>query len=110
MAIKSIRKRKEYRELKIGEVSCYGERTVPQLRIQGLWLQDLGFQIGDPVRVKCEDRRIIITLDNIRKEMDEKESVEIRKLYDVFLKEKSEMHTQFVAERRAMYGEEIGEE
>ena len=60
------RKRKEYRELTVGEAFFCGNRSVPQLRIQGLWLLDLGFQVGDSVKVKCEDERIIITPDDMK--------------------------------------------
>ena len=31
------------------------------LELRGLWLKQLGFEAGDPVMVKCEDNRLIIT-------------------------------------------------
>ena len=49
------RKRKDYRELKVSSFSGYGYKSAPMLRIQGLWLEELGFNIGDPILVKCED-------------------------------------------------------
>jgi antitoxin component of MazEF toxin-antitoxin module len=39
------------------------------LRIQGLWLQELGFNIGDSVMVKCDDGKLVITqyaAENVR--------------------------------------------
>lgn len=53
---------KDSRLLTIGEVSAgYGRKATPQLRIQGLWMQTLGFKIGDTVRVRCEDGILVIT-------------------------------------------------
>lgn len=36
------RKRKDYRELKVSSFSGYGYKLAPMLRIQGLWLEELG--------------------------------------------------------------------
>ena len=54
-------KRKEYRPMTVSECSDYGRNSFPMLRIKGLWLKRLGFEAGDPVMVKCEDNRLIIT-------------------------------------------------
>ena len=43
------RAKKEYRELTVSEACSYGRKTAPMLRIQGLWFQELGFNVGDPV-------------------------------------------------------------
>ena len=75
------------------------------LQIQGLWLQELGFNIGDPVLVKCEDGKLIITQDASKAELVEAEKTfmgwETRKLHEKFLKEKKELHARFAAERQA---------
>lgn len=101
------RARKEFRELTVSEATNYGRKTAPMLRIQGLWLQELGFNIGDPVLVKCEDGKLIITQDVSKAELIEAEKVfmekETRKLHEKFLKEKRELHARFVAERQAGY-------
>ena len=77
------------------------------LRIQGLWFQELGFNIGDPVLVKCEDGKLIIMRDTAREELIEAEKAfleeETRKLQKKFLKEKKELKARFVAERQANY-------
>ena len=57
------RAKKEYRELTVSEACCYGRKTAPMLRIQGHWFQELGFNIGDPVLVKCEKGKLIIMAD-----------------------------------------------
>lgn len=100
--------RKEYRELTVSEATNYGRKTAPMLRIQGLWFQELGFNIGDPVLVKCEDGKLIITADRTRAELIEAEKAfmeeETKKLHEKFLKEKKELHARFVAERQSGYG------
>ncbi len=60
------RKKKEFRELKVSSFSNYGEKMAPMLRLQGLWLEDFGFKVGEPVLVKCEDGKLIISLDENR--------------------------------------------
>lgn len=37
------------------------ERSVPQIRLQGVWLEEIGFNAGDLIEVTCEDGRITIT-------------------------------------------------
>lgn len=61
------RAKKEYRELTVSEATNYGRKTAPMLRIQGLWFQELGFNIGEPVLVKCEKGKIVIMKDSTRK-------------------------------------------
>ena len=101
------RAKKEYRELTGSEATNYGRKTAPMLRIQGLWFQELGFNIGDPVLVKCEDGKLIIMRDTAREELIEAEKAfleeETRKLQKKFLKEKKELKARFVAERQANY-------
>lgn len=99
--------RKDFRELTVSEATNYGRRTAPMLRIQGLWLQELGFNVGDPVLVQCEDGKLIITPDTARVELIEAEKAfmeeETKKLHEKFLKEKKELHARFVAEKSARY-------
>ena len=61
------RAKKEYRELTVSEAANYGRKTASMLRIQGLWFQELGFNIGEPVLVKCEEGKIVIMNDSTRK-------------------------------------------
>ena len=101
------RAKKEYRELTVSEATNYGRKTAPMLRIQGLWFQELGFNIGDPVLVKCEDGKLIIMRDTAREELIEAEKAfmeeETKKLQKKFLNEKKELKARFVAERQANY-------
>ena len=61
-----VRKKKEFRELKVSSFSGYGYKTAPMLRLQGLWLEQCGFNIGGPILVKCENGKLTITLDEER--------------------------------------------
>ena len=84
--------RKDFRELTVSEATNYGRRTALMLRIQGLWLQELGFNVGDPVLVKCEDGKLIITPDTTKVELMEAEKAfmeeETKKLQEVRGREK----------------------
>ena len=81
--------RKDFRELTVSEATNYGRRTALMLRIQGLWLQELGFNVGDPVLVKCEDGKLIITPDTTKVELMEAEKAfmeeETKKLQELSL-------------------------
>lgn len=65
------------RELKVCAMSGYNYKSVPAIRLMGQWLEAAGFHIGDPVLVKCEDGKLIISLDIARAELmeDEKEAL-----------------------------------
>ena len=59
---KSMRKvtGKDFSEITVIEATNYDRRTAPMLRIPKLWLQELGFNIGDLILVKYENGMIII--------------------------------------------------
>lgn len=54
---------KKERQIKVysqpGYYFCNEQR--PAIYLQGKWLQELGFNTGDRVAVKCSKNRIIIT-------------------------------------------------
>lgn len=54
---------KEYRKLKVVEQSGYHYKPTPTITLKGQWLNELGFESGSPVLVKCEDGKLIITLN-----------------------------------------------
>ena len=54
MAFKEIRKAKIY----AGSNKDY--KPVAQIKIQGKWLEELGFVPGTPVDIKCEDGKLTI--------------------------------------------------
>lgn len=101
------RARKEYRELTVSEATNYGMKRAPMLRIQGLWFQEMGFNVGDPVLVKCEEGKLLIMADTAMEELKKAEKAfmeeETKKLQQKFQKEKKELRARFVAERQADY-------
>ncbi len=99
-------KKKEYRDLTVGDVYRNG-KSVPMLRVSGMWLEELGFKSGDFVRIKCEDGQLVISLNEEKAQLAAEEKAfmeeETRKLQKRFQKEKDEIHAKFVAERKARY-------
>ena len=94
--------RKEYRDLTVGDIYRNG-KSVPILRVSGLWLEELGFKTGDFVRIKCEDGQLIITPDvNKAQEQEAKKAFmdeEIKKLKIRYQNEKEEITAKYVAEQ-----------
>ena len=90
---------KNERELKVCALSGHNYKPVPSIRLMGQWLEAAGFHIGDPVLVRCEDGRLIISLDTERAELIEAEKAfmekETRKLHERFLKD--DIHNELVS-------------
>ena len=99
--------KKEYRDLTVGDIYRNG-KTVPMLRVSGLWMEELGFKSGDFVRVECRDGKLIISRNEEKALEAAAEQAfmeaEMKKLQKRFQKEKAEIHARFVAERKAGYG------
>lgn len=36
-------------------------QVMPEIRLQGKWLEDLGFYVGEKLQVECKDEKIIIS-------------------------------------------------
>lgn len=53
---------KEYRELKVVEQSGYQYKPTPTITLKGQWLIELGFEVNQPITVKCEGGKLTITL------------------------------------------------
>lgn len=52
---------KEKRELRVYEGSDRNYKPIPQIRLQGKWLEKFGFDIGTAVSVECNGGQLIIT-------------------------------------------------
>jgi len=53
--------KKESRQLKIYSLNRSSDnKEVPQLRISGIWIEKLGFKVGDTINVTTRDRLLII--------------------------------------------------
>ena len=56
---------KAERRLKIYSVSGKDYRDLkPSIRLSGDWLRDLGFEVGEGIKVSCSEGRLIITLQS----------------------------------------------
>lgn len=42
----------------------YDNTTVPEIRLEGRWLEKVGFNTGQKVKIEQEHGRLIITLDD----------------------------------------------
>lgn len=51
---------KKFRDLKVYEKYMQCE-VVPEIRLQGKWLQELEFAPGTPITVTCDGGRLVIT-------------------------------------------------
>ena len=70
--------------------------------LKGMWLKELGFDIGDYISVTCKDGRLVITLDAERSavkaaeaEYMEREMKALQKRYEA---EKVKIRAQMAAE------------
>ena len=99
--------RKEYRDLTVDDIykNC---KSVPMLRVSGLWLEELGFKTGDFVRIKCENGQLIISLNEEKTQEKAAEKVfmdeEMKKLRKRYQREKEEICARYVVEGKAGYG------
>ena len=53
---------KTHRTLKVCGQGGYEYQTVPAIRLQGKWLEKLGFEIGREMEVRCEEGKLVISL------------------------------------------------
>jgi len=57
----------EFRKLKVHtkhQNRTWKNVTVPEIRLEGKWLAELGFFAGEHVRIEQLERKLIITLNN----------------------------------------------
>jgi antitoxin component of MazEF toxin-antitoxin module len=54
---------KKSRSIKVYRQSGSNYKTVPAIVLKGQWLQELGFEIGDFISIKCENGKLVITPD-----------------------------------------------
>jgi|GEM_PF-780206 len=101
--------RKEFRDLTVSDFYRSG-KSVPMIRISGLWLEELGFNVGDCVRIKCDKGRLIISINEEKAQEKAAEKAfleeETRKLEKRFQKEKkSFMPDMWLKESQGMVHE-----
>ena len=99
---------KKTRELKVCGTSGYNYQTVPSIMLKGKWLKEAGFELGDFIKVQCEDGKLIISVDEDRKMLVEAQKAfleeERKKVLKQFEKDKEHILEQYVAEQKIKYG------
>ena len=99
---------KKVRNIKVISQSGLNYKPTPTVILKGQWLNEMGFEIGDQIKVECENGKLVISLDREKMEMLEAErafmEAETQKLQARFKKEKEEIYARYVAERRVAYG------
>ena len=99
---------KKIRNIKVISQSGRNYKPTPTVILKGQWLNEMGFEIGDQIKVECENGKLVISLDREKMEMLEAErafmEAETQKLQARFKKEKEEIYARYVAERRVAYG------
>lgn len=95
------------RSIKVYGQSGYKYQETPTIMLKGMWLKELGFDIGDYISVTCEDGRLVITPDAERAavkaaeaEYMEREMKALQKRYEA---EKVKIRAQMVAESGARW-------
>ena len=95
------------RSVKVYGQSGYKYKETPTIMLKGMWLKELGFDIGDYISVTCEDGRLVITPDAERAavkaaeaEYMEREMKALQKRYEA---EKVKIRAQMVAEPGARW-------
>lgn len=96
------------RSIKVYGQSGYKYQETLTIMLKGMWLRELGFEIGDYISVVCEDGKLIITPDAERAGL-EKAEAEImeneRKVMQKRVKDKRrQLLEQRVAESQIEYG------
>ena len=54
--------KKEFRDLTVSDFYRSG-KSVLMIRVSGLWHEELGFKVGDCVRIKCDNGQLVISLN-----------------------------------------------
>lgn len=95
------------RSIKVYGQSGYKYQETPTIMLKGMWLKELGFDIGDYISVTCEDGRLVITPDAERAavkaaeaEYMEREMKALQKRYEA---EKVKIRARMVAEPGARW-------
>ena len=91
------------RSIKVYGHSGYKYRETPTIMLKGMWLKEVGFDVGDYISVTCEDGKIVIAQDVERAavkaaeaEFMDREMKALQKRYEA---EKVKIRAQMVAEQ-----------
>ena len=54
---------KKIRNIKVISQSGHNYKPTPTVILKGQWLNEMGFEIGDQIKVECENGKLVISLD-----------------------------------------------
>ena len=88
------------RSIKVYGQSGYKYQETPTIVLKGKWLAECGFYVGEYVSIRCEEGKLLITLDKERKNLESAKAIfldkEIETLRKRFQKEFEEQGSQFL--------------
>ena len=88
------------RSIKVYGQSGYKYQETPTIVLKGKWLGEYGFYVGEYVSIRCEEGKLLITLDKERKNLESAKAIfldkEIEALRKRFQKELEEPGSQFL--------------
>ena len=103
----AIMVKKALRSVKVYEQSGYNYQPTPTIILKGKWLEESGFDIGRCLQVRCEEGKLVITIDEAKEKLIEAEHIfaEKRKkeMKEELRKQKELFCAQYVAEEKAGY-------
>lgn len=89
------------RSIKVYGQSGYKYQETPTIMLKGMWLKELGFEIGDYISIVCEDGKLIITLDTERAEREKAEAEIMENESKAMRKKVKEKRRQLLEQRVA---------
>ena len=90
------------RSIKVYGQSGYKYQETPTIMLKGMWLKELGFEIGDYISIVCEDGKLTITLDTERAEREKAEA-------EIMENERKAMQKRVKARRRQLLEQRVAE-
>ena len=90
------------RSIKVYGQSGYKYQETPTIMLKGMWLRELGFEIGDYISVVCEDGKLIITPDAERAGLEKAEA-------EIMENERKAMQKRVKDKRRQLLEQRVAE-
>lgn len=90
------------RSIKVYGQSGYKYQETPTIMLKGMWLKELGFEIGDYISVVCENGKLIITPDTERAEREKAEA-------EIMESESKAMRKRVKEKRRQLLEQRVAE-
>jgi hypothetical protein len=79
METMAIRNNKQVKLQPKNRKASNGHKIVPCLSLSGLWLEELGFKVGDTVRILSREKLLIIEIIPLEEQDQSKKNLEVLK-------------------------------